>query len=77
MDILTPQRRALLQQRLDNAEMQYDLLMTGQAAKVFVDQNGERIEYVQASAARLAAYILDLKRQLGIGGGMGPLNVWM
>jgi len=77
MDFLTPQRRALLQQRLDNAEAQYDLLMTGQAAKVFVDQNGERIEYVQASANKLAAYIADLQRQLGVGGGMGPLNVWM
>ena len=77
MDILTPQRRALLQQRLDNAETQYDLLMTGQSAKVFVDQNGERIEYAQASAAKLSAYIADLKRQLGIGGGMGPLNVWL
>lgn len=77
MDCLTPQRRAVLQQRLDNAEYQYDLLMTGQAARVFVDQNGERIEYVQASANRLSAYINDLKRQLGLGGGMGPLNVWI
>ena len=74
---LTPERRIILQARLDAAEAAYDKLMSGKAVRVLVDQNGERIEYVQASAARLAAYILDLKRQLGIGGGMGPLNVWM
>ncbi len=77
MIVLTSAERAVLQGRLTDAETQYHLLMTGQTAKVFVDQNGERIEYQQASAQRLAAYIADLKRQLGIGCATGPLNVWM
>lgn len=76
MICLTPAQRAVLETRLADAEQQYHLLVTGQAAKVFVDQNGERIEYQQGSAIRLSAYIADLKRQLGLGSGMGPLNVW-
>jgi hypothetical protein len=76
MTCLTPAQRAVLEKRLADAEEQYHLLMTGQQAKVFVDQNGERIEYQQGSALRLSAYIADLKRQLGHGSGMGPLNVW-
>lgn len=77
MTCLTPAQRIVLEARLADAEQQYHLLMTGQQAKVFVDQNGERIEYQQGSLVRLAAYIADLKRQLGVGSGMGPLNVWM
>lgn len=76
MICLTPAQRAVLETRLADAEQQYHMLVTGQAAKVFVDQNGERIEYQQGSAIRLSAYIADLKRQLGLGSGMGPLNVW-
>lgn len=76
MICLTPAQRAVLETRLADAEQQYHLLLTGQAARVFVDQNGERIEYQQGSAMRLSAYIADLKRQLGLGSGMGPLNVW-
>ena len=68
---------ATLQLRLTQAEEQYHKLLTGQAARVFVDQNGERIEYVAAGASRLAAYIEDLKRQLGQQTGTGPMNVWL
>ena len=77
MIVLTPTERAVLQARLTDAETQYHLLMTGQTAKVFVDQNGERIEYQTATATRLSAYIMELKRQLGVGCASGPLNVWM
>ncbi len=77
MYVLTPEERAVLRTRLADAEQQYHLVMTGQTAKVFVDQNGERIEYNTANASRLAAYIADLKRQLGIGCASGPLNIWM
>lgn len=77
MIVLSPTERAVLQGRLTDAETQYHLVVTGQTAKVFVDQNGERIEYSTANASRLAAYIADLKRQLGIGCASGPLNVWM
>lgn len=51
--------------------------MTGRAVRVVQDQNGERIEYTVANAPRLAAYINDLKRQLGIGTVSGPMRVWM
>lgn len=56
----------VLQQRLDAAEAAYDRLMTGKAVRVLVDQNGERVEFTPANAARLAAYILDLQQQLGL-----------
>lgn len=56
----------VLQQRLDAAEAAYDKLMTGKAVRVLVDQNGERVEFTPANAARLAAYILDLQQQLGL-----------
>lgn len=67
---------AQLQAWLADAEAQYHLVVTGQAARVFVDQNGERIEYTAANAGRLASYIADLKRQLGQTAN-GPLHVWM
>ena len=67
---------ATLQLRLTQAEDQYHRLMMGQAARVFVDQNGERVEYVAANSSKLAAYIADLKRQLGLLA-QGPLNVWL
>lgn len=62
---------------LADAEMQYHVLATGRQAKVFVDQNGERVEYNTASLAKLSAYIQDLKRQLGLVTTSGPMNVWM
>jgi membrane protease subunit (stomatin/prohibitin family) len=68
---------ATLELRLSQAEEQYHRLLTGQAAKVFVDQNGERIEYVAANAARLAAYIEELKRLLGQQTVSGPLKIWL
>lgn len=64
------------QQLLDDAKAKYHALLTGTAAKVFVDQNGERIEYVQANANRLAGYIQMLERQLGTVTS-GPMQVWM
>ena len=42
---------------LADAEAKYHLLLTGQAVRVIVDQNGERIEYTAASQARLLSYI--------------------
>lgn len=73
---LTAGERAILTARLAEAEAAYHTVMLGGQAKVYVDQNGERIEYGVTNASRLAAYIADLKRQLGIGCATGPLNVW-
>ncbi len=44
------------------AEAAYHKLVTGQAVRVYVDQNGERVEYAMANAGRLLAYIQNLKR---------------
>lgn len=63
---LTPERRIILQARLDAAEAAYDKLMSGKAPRVLVDGNGERVEFTPANAGRLAAYILELQTLLGI-----------
>lgn len=62
---------------LSEAEMAYHRLATGVMVKVFVDQNGERVEYASGSLGQLQKYIALLKLELGIGGGLGPLNVYM
>ncbi len=54
-----------LAEKLADAETKYHLLLTGQMARVVVDQNGERVEFTAANASRLQAYIQDLQRQLG------------
>ncbi|WP_299315719.1 gpW family head-tail joining protein [uncultured Halomonas sp.] len=55
-----------LTEKLADAEAKYHQLLTGQSARVVVDQNGERVEFTAISASRLAAYIMDLKRQIGV-----------
>ncbi len=47
-------------QMLADAKAKYHLLVTGQAARVVADQNGERVEYQGASAPLLLAYIQSL-----------------
>lgn len=67
-----------LQEQLDDAKAQYHLLVTGQAAKVYVDQNGERIEYQSANRAALAAYIAGLEQRIGSASvTLGPMRVLM
>lgn len=66
-----------LQTWLEDARKQYHLIATGKQAKVLVDQNGERIEYTSANLSKLAAYIADLERQLGIGSVMGPMRTFL
>lgn len=63
---LTPEARALLEQQLKEAQAQYHTLMLGTAARVIVDQNGERVEFTAANKGNLANYILSLKAQLGM-----------
>lgn len=46
---------------LADAERALHDLLTGQQASVFVDQNGERIEYRAAHAGRLQAYVAELR----------------
>lgn len=56
-----------LKGRLKAAQDAYDKLMLGQAPRVIVDQNGERVEFTTANASRLLAYISSLKSQLANG----------
>jgi hypothetical protein len=52
-----------LDELIAEAKDAYHRLMTGAAAVSFTDQNGERVEYQAANAARLAAYITTLEAQ--------------
>ena len=76
MACLTPAERALYTTRLAEAETAYHTLVTGGGAKVFVDQNGERIEYQAGSIRGLTSYIAFLRNALGLGSPLGPLNIW-
>ncbi len=61
------------QAKLDAAEdALHQHLLTG-STRVFVDQNGERVEYSVPSTARLRAYILELKTTLGTATSVQPL----
>ena len=62
------------QQKLDAAEAALHLHLTTGAVRVFVDQNGERLEYSVPSAARLRGYILELQTSLGIAPTIQPLT---
>ena len=73
---LTPTERALYETRLADAENSLHQLLTGQSVRVFVDQNGERIEYTAANANRLQAYIAELRRLLGKQTVTGPMSIW-
>ena len=55
---------ATVAEKLADAEAAYHALIIGTQALVYVDQNGERVEYNRAAAPRLASYIADLKRQI-------------
>ena len=55
---------ATIQETLDEARSAYHALMTGSMARVVVDQDGQRTEFVAANAAKLYAYIQSLEAQL-------------
>lgn len=56
--------QAQTQALLDEARKQYHMLATGQAASAFVDQNGERVQFVKADLPTLYSYIQQLERSL-------------
>jgi len=75
---LTSAQIATLTARKTAAETAYHNLMVGGQARVVVDQNGERVEFVAASASRLKAYIQELADQLAeVSTRSGPIKVWM
>jgi hypothetical protein len=77
MRILTPEERALLTQRLAEAEQALHDVALGGKPRVFVDQNGERIEYGPTSTLALQKYIFQLQSRLGIANSTGPAHVWL
>lgn len=62
-------------ERLVEAENAYHDLVTGRSPRVFVDQNGERIEYNAANRQGLRQYIEELKARIGGVTMGGPLRV--
>lgn len=52
---------ATLAQQLDEAKAARHKLVTGQLARVFMDQNGERVEFVATNVAQLDAHIRNLE----------------
>lgn len=54
----------VLRTRLADAQQAYHDLMTGGSARVFVDQNAERIEYTAANKNNLWAYINGLMAEI-------------
>lgn len=71
---LTAAERLVVQARLDEAVSAYHQLTVGGAARVVVDQNGERVEFVSANSAKLASYITSLRMQLApVGCGLQAL----
>lgn len=74
---LTSEERATLTTRLAEAENALHQLSMGTMARIYVDQNGERVEFTATNSMRLRAYILELKALLGKATGHGPLKVSM
>lgn len=74
---LTAEQRTTYETRLTSAEDALHNLMIGESARVFVDQNGERVEYAVANANRLRSYIYELKLALGKIDTTGPMSVGM
>lgn len=51
---------------LAEAKAAYHRIVTGTAAAVIVDRNGERVEYAKTNLEALRAYIAELEVELGI-----------
>lgn len=58
---LTDAEKAAINAKIARLEAAYEALVSGKAVKRFIDQNGEQVEYTQANASGLLAYINSLK----------------
>ena len=65
------------EEKLADAEAAYHELLVGRSARVFVDQNGERVEYTAANRGALARYIQELKAEIAgeTSGTGGPMRM--
>lgn len=61
---MSPTELQLLIDNITEAQSAYHELMTGRAARIVIDQNGERVEFVAANRQALYLYIQSLKAQL-------------
>lgn len=68
---LTPEERAAIQQRLNEATAAYHSVMIGGQVREFHDQNGERVVYSSSNRVALISYINWLRDQLGLCGMSG------
>lgn len=73
---LTVEENARYAGWLRDAENAYNSLMLGKQSRVYVDQNGERVEFTMQKAGDLKAYILQLRTLLGkpLHGILGPMK---
>lgn len=55
---------ATAQQRLEQAKDAKHKLATGQLARVFMDQNGERVEFTATNMAQLERHIAALEAEI-------------
>lgn len=76
-DPLSEEERAVLVERLAQAEEALHNLLMGGHARVIVDSNGERVEYTAGNATRLRSYIYEIKLRLGVRTAQGPMKMWM
>ena len=58
---MTAEELQLLVEKITEAEASYHQLLMGNKPRVFVDQNGERVEVVAANSNKLYLYIQSLK----------------
>lgn len=68
------QQCALARQRLIDAYEAYNKLSSGKQARVFVDQNGERVEYKTTDRGKLASYIAELRYKIDPTSQSGPME---
>lgn len=71
---LSAEDTATYTQYLTDAKAAYHKLMLGTSARVFVDQNGERVEYTAANRASLSSYIKSLEYALGLSAPGRPIR---
>lgn len=50
--------------QLKDAETAYHELVLGRSARVIIDMNGERVEFVSANKGNLYSYILQLRADI-------------
>lgn len=76
MECLTAAERAELEGYLREARAARHKIALGGGVRVFVDQNGERVEYSGTNLLALNKYINGLELKLGLQTG-GPAYPWM